>query len=73
MREPLGGMVADRRSDGSIGDALEGVRWDIRKPRQKTSLLEPMNRYFSNFPWDGSEEAEEQETAEQETEEQPEP
>ena len=61
--------MADRRRDGSIGEALAGVRWDIRKPRQKTSLLEPMNRYFNDFPWEGREEPEEQDAEEAEGEE----
>jgi hypothetical protein len=42
-----------RRPENSIAKVLEGVCWDAAQDEDRVSLLEPMNRYFSNFPWEG--------------------
>ncbi|HEV2843913.1 MAG TPA: hypothetical protein VG477_03630 [Thermoanaerobaculia bacterium] len=37
----------------TLGDAVNGVRWDFDPSRRLLSPLVATARYFESFPWDG--------------------
>ena len=45
--------LADGKKDRSIAKDLGGIRWEYIPDRDEVSLLEPMRRYFDDFPWEG--------------------
>ena len=40
--------------DRSIAKELGAIRWEYIPDRDEVSLLEPMRRYFDDFPWEGA-------------------
>ncbi len=45
--------LADEKKDRSIAKDLGAIRWEYIPDRDEVSLLEPMRRYFDDFPWEG--------------------
>ena len=48
-----GALLADEDQGRSIAKELGAIRWEYIPDRDEVSLLEPMLRYFDDFPWEG--------------------